>query len=125
MACGVLIINGTTTAQTATLATALLGASQGIFFGAAQPLWARYFGRRHLGKIRGVLATINVASSSLGPLAAGVTHDLTGEFGLSLLTFAVLPIPVAVLSLWATPPKRTTTVVPNREQSHATIARAA
>src|SRR5690606_9711281 len=62
MATGVFVINGTTSASTATIATGLLGASQGVFFGAAQPLWARYFGRRHLGKIRGVLATINVAS---------------------------------------------------------------
>ena len=106
MATGVFFINGATLASTATFAVGLLGASQGIFFGAAQPLWARYFGRRHLGKIRGVLATMNVASSSLGPLVAGVTHDVTGEFGLSLLTFAVIPIPVAILSLWAKPPMR-------------------
>ncbi len=108
MATGVFLVNGASSARMATLATGLLGASQGIFFGAAQPLWARYFGRRHLGKIRGILATINVASSSLGPLVAGVTHDVTGEFSLSLLAFAVIPVPVAILSLWATAPKRET-----------------
>lgn len=106
MAAGVFLLNGTESARLACLATGILGASQGIFFGAAQPLWARYFGRRHLGKIRGILATINVASSSLGPLVAGVTHDVTGDFGLSLLTFAFIPVPIALLSLWATAPPR-------------------
>ena len=82
MGIGVFLVQGTTSPTIATIATGVLGASQGIFFGASQPLWARYFGRRHLGKIRGVLATINVASSSLGPLIAGLTHDATGNFGL-------------------------------------------
>ena len=50
------------------LAGMMLGISQGLYFGAAQPLWARYFGRAHLGKIRGVLMTIIVALSSMGPL---------------------------------------------------------
>jgi len=125
MATGVFLLNGTTSTSTATVATGMLGASQGIFFGAAQPLWARYFGRRHLGKIRGVLATMNVASSSLGPLVAGVTHDVTGEFGLSLLTFAVIPIPVAILSLWAKAPKRPQVALPEREQPRSVAARAA
>jgi MFS family permease len=124
MATGVLIIHGTSAASTATIATGLLGASQGTFFGAAQPIWARYFGRRHLGKIRGVLATINVASSSIGPLVAGITHDVTGEFGLSLLTFAVIPIPIAVLSLWATAPKRMQSLESTPRQS-GVAARAA
>ncbi len=104
---GVFVVQGTTSPTMATIATGVLGASQGIFFGASQPLWARYFGRRHLGKIRGVLATINVASSSLGPLIAGLTHDSTGTFGLSLMVFAALPLPLAILSLWAAPPPRT------------------
>jgi MFS family permease len=111
MAFGVFVLHETQTATAATLGTAVLGAAQGIFFGASQPLWARYFGRRHLGKIRGVLATMNVASSSLGPLVAGVTHDVTGDFGLSLFAFAIIPLPIAVLSLWAAPPKRATAEV--------------
>lgn len=78
---------------------AVLGAGQGIFFGVAQPLWARYFGRRHLGKIRGLLMTINVASSSLGPLIAGFTRDWRGDFTLALLLFAIAPIPIGLLSL--------------------------
>lgn len=80
--------------------------SQGIFFGVLHPLWARYFGRLHLGKIRGVLLTLNVAASSLGPLFAGMTRDWQGNFNLALLVFAIAPLPLAVLLLLAAPPAR-------------------
>lgn len=91
---------------TAHLAGILLGASQGLYFGVTQPLWARYFGRAHLGKIRGVLMTIIVACSSLGPLIAGLTKDWTGDFGLALACFTVAPLPIAFLSLMAVSPRR-------------------
>lgn len=87
-------------------AGAAMGLSQGVFFGASHPLWARYFGRRHLGKIRGTLMTVNVASSSLGPLMAGVTKDLSGSFSMALVIFAVTPLPIAALSWFATAPAR-------------------
>jgi len=93
-------------ATTALVAGAVLGSSQGIFFGATHPLWARYFGRRHLGKIRGLLMTINVGTSSLGPLLAGLTRDWRGEFDLALIVFAIAPLPVAALSLFVAPPPR-------------------
>lgn len=104
---GIATVRGAHTGLTATLATAALGTAQGLFFGAAQPLWARYFGRQHLGKIRGLLVTLNIASSSLGPLVAGLSRDATGTFSFSLLLFAFAPLPVALLTLWAVPPRRT------------------
>jgi hypothetical protein len=58
-----------------------------------------------LGKIRGVLLTLNVGASSLGPLFAGLTRDLTGTFDLALTVFAVAPLPIAVLSLLVAPPR--------------------
>ena len=85
---------------------AAMGVSQAVFFGTAQPLWARYFGRRHLGKIRGVLMTSNVASSSLGPFVAGFTRDAFGDFNRALMLFAVLPFAVSLLSLRVRPPRK-------------------
>lgn len=86
----------------------MMGISQGLHFGASHPLWARYFGRLHLGKIRGALMTLIVASSSLGPLIVGVVRDATGTFDAALLAFAVLPWPLAACSLWASAPTRPT-----------------
>ncbi|REK05980.1 MAG: MFS transporter [Planctomycetota bacterium] len=109
---GVSMVRGAESVGTAVLATSVLGLSQGLFFGAAQPLWARYFGRRHLGKIRGVLVTLNVASSSLGPLVAGLSRDATGDFNLALLLFLLAPLPVAAMTLFAAPPQRDEDSVP-------------
>jgi hypothetical protein len=39
-------------------------------------------------------------------LVAGVTHDIFGDFGVSMFAFAIIPLPIALLSLWAIPPKR-------------------
>lgn len=104
LATGIFLLHSASTPLVAQLAGGVLGASQGLFFGATQPLWARYFGRRHLGEIRGALMTIMVASSSLGPLFAGLTKDWLGSFDVALIAFSVAPLPVAVLSLFVGAP---------------------
>ncbi|HUG91517.1 MAG TPA: MFS transporter [Planctomycetaceae bacterium] len=83
-----------------------MGLGQGLYFGASHPLWARYFGRLHLGKIRGVLMTSNVAASSLGPLLIGLSRDAFGNYELILVGFMLLPLPVAACALSATAPKK-------------------
>lgn len=83
----------------------VMGATLGIYSGAVQPLWARYFGRQHLGKIRGVLMTMNIALSSIGPLIAGTVRDLQGDFDLALWVFIALPLPLALLSCFAAAPQ--------------------
>ena len=83
----------------------VLGLTQGLIVGAAAPLWPRYFGRTHLGKLRGGLVTIMVASSSAGPFLMGGGKDLIGSYDPILLIFALLPLPMIVATLWATPPR--------------------
>ena len=84
----------------------LMGLSQGLLSATRAPLYPRFFGRTHLGKIRGSLATILVASSSAGPLIVGVGRDWLGTFDTVLGLFAFLPLPFVFLSLFATPPPR-------------------
>ncbi|MBT5018952.1 MAG: MFS transporter [Planctomicrobium sp.] len=79
----------------------LMGIGQGFYSGASHPLWARHFGRLHLGKITGIWMTMMVAASASGPYFAGVIRDYTGSFRMSLLVFAVLPIPVILQTLLA------------------------
>jgi len=81
-----------------------LGVSQGLFFAASNPLWARYFGRLQLGRIRGTVSTMNIGSSSLGPLLCGVCRDLLGSYQPVLVLFALLPLPLIVMCCWASPP---------------------
>lgn len=84
--------------------TLILGLAQGLFGGLGNTVWVRYFGREHLGKIRGSVWTAAVAGSSIGPFLMGVSFDQTGEFYSSLLTIAVILFALAFAGLWATPP---------------------
>jgi hypothetical protein len=67
-------------------------------------LWVRYYGRLHLGKIRGSIATASVAASSLGPFIMGATFDLFGSYNTSLWIFLALLLPLTLITPWATPP---------------------
>ncbi|MFP4192783.1 MAG: MFS transporter [Candidatus Hydrogenedentota bacterium] len=84
----------------------MMGLSQGLMSAARAPLFPRFFGRDHLGKIRGSVATILVGSSSAGPLIVGVARDSLGTFDMVLALFAFLPLPLVFLSFLATPPAR-------------------
>lgn len=87
------------------IAGVVMGAAQGYFFAASNPLWARYFGLPHLGAIRGFLMSFHVALSSIGPVLVGWSHDLRGDFDGILMIFAFLPMLLAGGLLWVSPPK--------------------
>jgi len=82
-----------------------MGMSQGLLFASLGPLWVRYFGRSHLGKIRGSLTTLMVISTSVGPFAMGLAFDFFGGYDGILMVFMLLPIPLALMALGVGPPK--------------------
>lgn len=67
--------------------------------------WADYFGRRSFGAIRGVALAIQVIAQATGPLIGGVLRDYSGDYGMPLLTFAVLGCTGTLAALFAKPPK--------------------
>jgi len=95
-------------------AASWMGISYAIFMGITQgfggvvagTLWARYYGREHLGKIRGSIFTAGVAGSSVGPYIMGLVYDHTGSYQTSLWIFVAVLIPIAFASLLATPPQK-------------------
>ncbi|MBT4979410.1 MAG: MFS transporter [Gemmatimonadetes bacterium] len=76
-----------------------------LLMSVGETMWVRYYGRRHLGKIRGSVSTIGVAASGVGPFVMGVAFDYFGGFEQVLWGCAGLAAPLAVLALAATPPK--------------------
>lgn len=82
----------------------LFGVAQGLLIAASGPLWPRYFGTAHLGKIKGTLTTVMVSASSVGPFTLGLCVDLTGSYDAVLLAYAIIPIPLMLLCLGATKP---------------------
>ena len=69
-------------------------------------IWANYFGRAHLGSIRGLATTAMVTSSAIGPLPFGVLSDLMGSHEIALLALVILPGVSVIASLCAVPPVR-------------------
>ena len=69
-------------------------------------LWANYFGRRSLGKIRGMGLLISQVLAAFGPPFFGFLFDATGGYGLSFALFGAALATSAVLSLMLRPPKK-------------------
>jgi MFS family permease len=69
-------------------------------------LWADYFGRRSLGKIRGLGLLISHFLAAIGPPFFGFLFDLTGGYGLSFAIFGFILIISALLSLMLKPPRK-------------------
>ena len=92
----------------------LLGYVSAVLFGAGiggiltmiPVAWANYFGRAHFGAIRGITLPAQVGGQAMGPLAAGVLHDLTGSYASGLAAFAVLSLIAAGVALVTRAPRR-------------------
>lgn len=82
----------------------VFGIGQGISGAVNNTIWVRYYGRLHLGKIRGAVATATVAGSSLGPFIMGFTFDLFSSYQFSLSLFAIVFGIAAIAFFLATNP---------------------
>ena len=102
------ILTGAVTQTSLVAAYVVFGCSSGLMTIVAGTAWARYFGRAHLGKIRGTSLTAAVGASALGPVAMGVSADYLGGFVPSFWLFAAVVSVVAVAAFWATPPQHIT-----------------
>lgn len=83
----------------------LLGLSIGFIMPISAVIWPNYYGRRHLGSIRGVATSGMVVFAALGPLPFGFLFDLTGAYSSAILIFLALPVSSAAAALLAYPPK--------------------
>ncbi len=61
----------------------------GFGFGGTIPIsefiWARYFGRRRIGAIRGISNPISIIGTGVGPILMGAWFDLSGAYGAAFL----------------------------------------
>ncbi len=72
----------------------------------AEMIWANYFGRVSLGKIRGMGSLITSAFSAGGPPFFGLLFDATQSYFLSFSIFIALLFASAVLSFFLHPPSK-------------------
>jgi len=85
----------------------ILGATSGLFTAVSSVIWAKYFGRLHLGSIMGTYSTITVGGSALGPMPFGIVRDLVGSYNIILQISAIIPLILGILCLiWVKNPQR-------------------
>ena len=82
------------------------GFSQGLFIVLGQTVWARYYGRTHLGEIRGTIWTSCVAGSSVGPFIMGVAKDRLGSYWPAIWLFVGIYFLLALSALFVGPVQR-------------------
>ena len=80
---------------------AVLGLNMGFLMNSTQAVWPAYFGRNHLGSIRGVTNFGMMAAAALGPLPLALALDLTGTYTAGLLLYMMLPPLCGVAALMA------------------------
>lgn len=79
----------------------VLGAFTGI---SGNVIWPNYFGRRHLGSIRGIVMMAMVVGSAFGPLPFGVAYDHFGGYTQIIVASMVFPALGMVAALLSPPP---------------------
>jgi MFS transporter, OFA family, oxalate/formate antiporter len=90
----------------ATLYGAALGGTSGLFHVVGMVVWARYYGRKHLGSITGVTATVVIIGSALGPLPLGAARDWLGSYNQALTLLAVFPLLLGGATLFTPRPQK-------------------
>jgi predicted MFS family arabinose efflux permease len=78
--------------------SALMGVTAGSFRVTDATVWARYFGRLHLGSIRGATMIGTVGGTALGAFILGLGYDLTGDYTAALNLLLTLPVLITIAS---------------------------
>ena len=81
-----------------------LGAGVGGLHSLLRLAWADYYGRRHLGAIRGLTLPAQIGGQAIGPVVAGFMFDATGGYRIPFTIFGVVVCFGAAMVLAARPP---------------------
>jgi len=84
---------------------AVIGFASGGLITVNAVVWPNYFGRRHLGKIRGAAIAASVGGAALGPLPFAVAFDLLESYSTVLALFMVFPAVSMIAAILAEPPR--------------------
>jgi MFS family permease len=85
----------------------LFGGGQGMAIAVTGVVWVRYYGREHLGNIRGWVWCATVAGSGCGPLIMGQIKDRFGSYDPAIVVFIAMMLPLTVTAWFVRPPAET------------------
>ena len=85
---------------------ALFGLGIGVNSFTQNYIWAEYFGRGHLGSIRGLVMPISLVVGGIGAPAAGYVRDITGSYDLAWWSGVALMLLAAGMFITANNPNK-------------------
>jgi MFS family permease len=71
-------------------------------------IWPNYFGRKHLGSIKGFAMTTMVIGSAFGPLPFGIAYDIFGGYSEIIILMMLFPLLGIAAALASPQPKKYT-----------------
>jgi len=84
---------------------ATFGVMQVAWGTAGAVMWAKFFGREHLGSITSVAMSIAIVGTALGPVVMALARDLMGSYAPLFNLVALLPLVLAVVNVIVRPPE--------------------
>lgn len=84
----------------------LLGFCSGSFRVIDNTIWAKYFGRRYLGSIRGVTTFGTIGGTALGAYPLGLSYDHLGSYTPALNGLLVIAIVIGMLAFFVKRPQK-------------------
>ena len=81
------------------------GSAGGMFVALSVVVMPRYFGRKHLGAISGLFASIMVLGTALGPVLFSTFHNITGDYKAVIWGCFILPLSIMLAGLKAENPQ--------------------
>lgn len=106
LAGGMILVQVMTNIWQAFLYAALLGLASGSFRVMDSTVWAKYFGRRYLGEIKGMTAVGVIGSTSLGPYVMGASLDYLGSYNFAMTGLLLLPLGSGLLAFFVQRPEK-------------------
>ena len=84
----------------------LFGAGVGGLHTLLRLAWADYYGRLHLGAIRGLTLPAQIGGQAIGPVVSGFMFDASGGYRVPFIIFASAVGLAALMVLTAVPPRK-------------------
>ena len=91
--------------SSALLYGAAFGLMQGMSGAVLSVAYPYYFGRAHLGSIKGFVTTLTVGGTAFGPVIFSLGRDLFGSYQPILLILALIPLGLALSAPFVKPPE--------------------
>jgi len=100
----VFLIFGITNMTTAVFFVLFYGLAFAIQSLTINVVWPNYFGRKHLGSIKGAATVFMVLGSALGPLPFGISYDNTGSYTIAITGMILFTLIALLLSFFIQKP---------------------